>query len=448
MISQFLSIGDSLTADLRLVQQIAPKCGGRLLTGVHIVEMSSSDALDGSASPGVVTTRDMLAAVPTAVWIIPDDGPVAASVAEIQAAAIGAVTADGVFPMTAFAAPGLSYQVSDDRVMLRSDGRAIGLFEDLLMPVHRRLLWFLDCTKTLSVQIVTPARHWVSSITAPGQLPCLAAINGSLTSPASSALVERATKWSRVHTVNHSLFAGHPLLADHHYRIYSATPESYDIPERLEYRGSCLGCDSSERSQEHCVPNWIARKFRSIPVTAPVFCQSCNNYFGDVLENPVATAFRQEPSPEMVSGKIFHMWAIKTALTLSAASDILIQPTWMKELRKGGLPTGFRIFASTKYGSSAGYSFGVTQFSRTTEWTDSCLFSFWIDRLAFIVLRTTEDIDVKGLNEIYPNPSDTTDSVGRIDLVQLHRELLESITGERMTFDRANPKVIRSRQPK
>jgi len=141
------------------------------------------------------------------------------------------------------------------------------------------------------------------------------------------------------------------------------------------------------------------------------------------------------------------MWAIKTALTLSAASDILIQPTWMKELRNGDLPTGFRIFASTKYGSSAGYSFGVTQFSRTIEWNDSFLFSFWIDRLAFIVLRTTEDIDAKGLKEVYPNPSDTTDNVGRIDLVQLHRELLESITGERMTFDRASPKVIRSRQP-
>ncbi len=425
---------------------------GSFYTSLFLMEGSSSDpglSPDGSITP---EARDMLMGVPVLYWEPPSDAEnnILEAVTLGHARAIDAVeVVNGTLPLKRDSLEGVNFSLTNNRLRLESKSRWLGLFGSLPFVVDPRLAWFMEGGKTLGICIKTSKTIVVSSITSDDYPPRISVHNGILESKSSRGIIDYSARWKNVYLYNHSLFSDAQSAPDHHYRAYGASPEQEDLPSKISYKGACLGCGAAERSNEHCVPNWVAAKQKSKPVTAPVFCVSCNNHFGEVLELPLAKS-----SPDYVTAKssddplLFSRWALKTAFTLSAASDILIQPEWMRVLRNGEMPEGFEVFASGDCSMRPGYMFAVTHFSQSEVKNGTFVFSFWMNNLAFFVVRKMNSLhQIPVLPRVYPSRiAPQYLSHGGIDFTKLHAKIIERITGEALDFTKSNPKKVKSRR--
>lgn len=122
-------------------------------------------------------------------------------------------------------------------------------------------------------------------------------------------------------------------------------------------------------------------------------------------------------------------WAIKTALTMSLASAVQVQQTWLHSLRKGQPPEGFRVFFDWRVSlSEPGFNFGVSRFADGIVNSGGFLFTMSTPLFTLCVVRTTKEITVP-LLEIFPKVSERrTEIQGRF--ADMHQAIHESISGE------------------
>ena len=387
--------------------------------------------------------------MPVLIWDVPDLDPMADVIARLQATAIGATEIlPGTLPLRAYETPRLTFTIGGDQLTVTSDQSSLGLFEGQAFKVAPRLAWFLNEGGTLGVCVRTSRTTWGATALNGAPFPLLAAHEGSTQSKAFTSILEHSERWVFIRPFNQSLFSDALDAPDHHFRFFGATPASADLPQ-INYSGTCVGCGSSEQSREHCLPNWIASTHKVIPVTAPVFCEPCNNYFGVELERPIAHRFQAGTLRHRGESELLARWAVKTSLTLAAASGVLLDPTWGRDLRHGQVPNGFEVFAHWGGSMAPGYVYAVTQFSRALADAGAFLFTFAMDGLVFVTVRAPIPLGQLPVFERvlpYSPVEENPDQSGEINLNRLHQAVLEAITGEKTDFNFSRPKAVHPRK--
>lgn len=430
---------------------------GRFTTGLYVMEGSTSDSAVPTSGATTLESRDLLTAWPVLWWKISSSGPsaLAASIGMLQGRALDAVEADdSSLPLAPDATPSITYTVQDGALKLVSATRSLGLLGTTEFAVQKRLEWFLEGCGSLAVVIQVGGQTRVASITQEFPYPRVLVHDGKLTMATLDAVMEHSDKWKVVHIGNRSLLAGLRAEPDHHSRTYVATQQKYDLPKKISYQGQCLGCGSAGSSREHCVPSWVARDQGVEPVVAPVFCQDCNNYFGSKLEGPIAKAVRTGSLAGVLDSDVFASWAIKTALTLSAACNVQVVKDWMTDLRDGRVPEMFHVFARADVRMvEAGYAFSVAYFSRSTREQGQFLFTFGMNNLVFVVVRhSSRSFAVPGVARVWPSSRRDAHqglSADRpLDLRGLHSSMVELMTGHSLIQTDSTPRPTRKNRPR
>lgn len=428
-------------AGLELATRAHDDSLGDVIAALYVWEGSSSDPLESRSFPSeTVRARDLLSALPVLWWHMSSDSEdemqrrVNGATALVQASCLGAVEFDPTqqLPVAPELLEGTSFVVAGGELTVTSAGRPLGLFGEISIGLDPRLEWFLELCDTLSLVVEADDKAWVATIKRDGGPPLQAFHNGSLASKEFPAIVERSQNWKAGTLGNPSIVPGMDACPDHHVRTYSATQHERDLPDLVTYIGKCLACAGSGRSREHCVPSWIARDQGVVPVVAEVFCKQCNSFFGKDLEAPISQAMKSGRLDQDLSTDLFLRWAIKTALTISAASDVQFESSWMAELRRGSVPGDFQVFARINVQMEPGYIYTVTHFSRAARKQGYFLFSFATDGLVFVVLRNpSELIHIPGVQRVYPY--EKSDEInGTLDIAKLHDWLVEVMTGHKI----------------
>ncbi len=423
---------------------------GDFNTALYVLEGSTSDDERAAGVPSITEPRDVLMAVPLLVWIPKSEEPdsIVETIAMLQAKCLDAVEqGTGVLPMKQDATPEVEFEFREGFLQLRSGTRNLGLLGELKFRIEDRLEWFLTRGRTLAIAIRTPSRTWVATVASDGG-PLVAVLKGSTASKHFGALVQHSGDWNFARLGNPSLFPDAADAADQHYRAYSAAPARADLPRLIAYGGGgCLGCGARGGNREHCIPNWIASEQGVMPVVAPVFCSDCNGHFGRTLEAPLADLVRGGQLRNHLRGRLFTTWAIKTAIALSAASDVRVDTTWTRDLRNGQVPAGFEVFATTEARRPPGYDFAVTHFSETERRAGLFLASFAMDGLVFYVARASPALDaIAGVPRTHPAYRPATSAMTELDLARLHGDLITGMTGQPMVFlpSSMKPVTVRS----
>ncbi|WP_157485735.1 MULTISPECIES: hypothetical protein [unclassified Frigoribacterium] len=410
---------------------------GDITTTLFLISASTSDSLKPGTLGQTIGVRDVIVGLPVLHWQMETDETrghdvhVMSGAGYLQSVALGATELeDEAFPMTGDRVDGIGFHVNREAIRLVSHTKNLGLLGAFEFPIDRRLAYFLSLSETLSVVVSTPKTSYVATITNNG-LPRVSVHDGGVHMSTLINVIGKSDKWVPTHVGNMSLLAGEAAYADHHERTYVARRDYEDIPNRISKGNTCIACGAVGDSREHCLPKWIAKDQGVEPVIAPLFCIDCNAYFGNELEVPVSASYRDERFADYVCSETFVRWAIKTSLTLSAASDVRIADEWMRSLRSGLTPPGFQVFVVTGVNSEPGYTFSVTQFSRAARDDGHFLFSFAIPNLAFIVLRYNKDLAADGMSRIWPS-SVAGKAVATLDLPGIYEDLFTSMTGHRL----------------
>ena len=208
------------------------------------------------------------------------------------------------------------------------------------------------------------------------------------------------------------------LIDDSRYNLYCSIPGANTIPKPPSFNCGCCVCGRTPTTNEHCFPSWIANYYEAKPLVAPIFCESCNSWFGEVFEQPARKALLEESDYDL---ELFAKWAIKTALTMSLASGIQIKPEWLKLLRKCIAPAGFKVYYDpTVTLSHKGYIYYVSDFSPKL-----------IERGAFLFALSTKDFTLCVMN--------TSDNLIEIPLDQLFPEIIPLGSGRRVSLPEMYP---------
>lgn len=428
------------------------KDGPQVLAGILFFEGSTPDT--SNLRQGI-SRLDQIAGIPFIDLMFeatkPSELPIVNATVFLQHKAIGGeVLTDGRIPLVLKPQRKINFSISQDNILniYSKDGK-IGLFNDCGFPIESRLKWFLEKSNTLSIRVTNLTTEEVWCTTAfreDEEIPMILRHPGSISQKNFDALVNSSTSWMASTLGNPSLFADSKDLADDHYDIYASFKNGGSIlPAKLNHIGTCLACDNPADSNEHCTPNWVATDQGVKPVTSILFCKECNNFFGEHLENPIATSYKSGNLHNFIDNELdnhFPLWAIKTALTLTSASGGRIDRRWMQEIRNLNIPSGFEIYVLCGIPmKDPGYLYGVTFFSADRHSDDYFLFSFCTSNLIFIVVRTEIKMGSFGffprVHPSYLKPA--TPITEELDLSKIHDDYLSNITGLPIEFtERSN----------
>ena len=406
---------------------------GRMASYLWVAEGSTSEI----SSVTGVSRVDALISIPVLQWSPPNESVVSCAAMKMQSAAVEAVELkDGGYPIVVQPPEGLQFSVQDSLLRVWRQGGSAGIFQCTEWPINNRLAWHLGQSGTLSLVVVGFGSVWVSVALSEGRVPLVGSHRGSIRQKNYTSIIEHSKSWHFGTLGNVSLAADKRDADDDHFDIYVSDEKGAQLPGRLAYVGGCISCDSPASSREHCTPDWIARDQCVQPVTSKLFCRPCNSYFGEDLEAPISRLYREGLLSSVVGGQLFARWAIKTALTLSVASGVRIRNQWMRELRQGGIPDGFEVYAETEAQAMfKGYIFGTTMFSAVRHQRGCFLVTFAIPGLLFSVVRSTAELGKFGpIARVYPARLEAGGRPQKVDVSDLHAAYLEKLTGVRVKF--------------
>lgn len=343
---------------------------------------------------------------------------------------------DGMFPIGSQASKGMHFNVSESRLTILSEANLDWIFGTEPIKIDKRLAWFLDGTKTLSLVIRDGERLFVSTIVAEDNPPLVSSHFGALAHTGLEKLIAHSKAWKFGVIGNQSYTLGNAQFDDDHFDSYTSFRESgKSLPKKLSFEKGCLACGRPATSNEHCTPKWVCDIERVEPVTSQLFCADCNSYFGENLENPISKYYRRGDLVGLISDSLFNQWAIKTAITLSVASGVLVQESWMRDLRKGRIPEGFEVYALPGVRlQERGYMYCATYFSSKRRREGYFLTTFAVTDLIFVVVHPAGLLEkLELLPRIYPSNKRGSD-MQKIDISLLHMKYMEELTGVPLEF--------------
>ncbi|MCG7277888.1 hypothetical protein MHJ95_02600 [Corynebacterium imitans] len=344
---------------------------------------------------------------------------------------------DGSFPFVIEPTRQLRFTLNSSTLKIAAENAPANIFQVFDWPIDKRLAWFLEKSSTLSLVMVGDDSVWVSCALGKSSPPLIGSHPGTVRSKNYVDLIVHSHSWHFGRLGNVSVAADKADFPDDYFQVFASDENGVALPSKLAQSDTCVSCDNPANSREHCTPDWIARDQDVQPVTAHLFCKSCNRFFGEKLENPMAQMYRSGTLPRDLNSKVFVLWAIKTALTLAVASGVRIETAWLRKLRNYEIPDGFEVYAdATIQSESKGYSYGVTLFSTKRHQSGNFLTTFAMPGLVLSVVRTTPLLGEFGpLPRIHPSYLDANQVFPSIELSELHSAYLSEITGNSIYFE-------------
>ncbi|MGF7018867.1 hypothetical protein M2145_002650 [Lachnospiraceae bacterium PF1-21] len=182
------------------------------------------------------------------------------------------------------------------------------------------------------------------------------------------------------------------IIGSSDYYIYQSTNSSESLPsiKNLALGKICYACGKEEVTREHCSPKWMTDKYKVKPLIGNILCSECNGWFGKNIERgaeeylQIKTGFLPDIQRLFIS-----IWCIKTAITMSLASGVIVDAEWLPKLRNKKLPEGIEVYfdTGTKLNES-GFNYGVSRFNKNLARVNF-LFSFTCQDFSFEVIKTT-----------------------------------------------------------
>ena len=225
------------------------------------------------------------------------------------------------------------------------------------------------------------------------------------------------------------------MVGSSDYDVYQSTEKCESLPslKNLSLGDYCYTCGKKETSREHCSPRWMTTKYKVKPLIGEIFCTECNSWFGKELERYAENELNigNEINEEQCSYIV--VWCLKTALTMSLASGVNINPQWLIDLRAKCFPRGFEVYFDTRYRlMEKGFNYGVSRFNKRLLANNMFLFSFICSEFGFIVINKAPNIALEiPLHKFYPCFMEgKRDGIFRC-IADLHQEIHEVLSNEK-----------------
>lgn len=252
----------------------------------------------------------------------------------------------------------------------------------LSMQVTDRYAYFLSLTNNLSVNIVCGQRRWWITLVDRHKwngVPSVAAYPARY----NNGIIEKSPRWTAGMVSPDSMITDFQEI---YTWTYGASTVKRNIPKLESFEpDSCVRCDGSDLNREHCTPKWMADRLNVEPVVGRIACVDCNTGFGRGLEIPVSALYAAGQFRDPEYDGLVYRWALKTALMLSAMSNIAF-PAWLWRVVDGQKPPDtlhlFRILVPAL--PDGGYLYTVTSFPYGTGEVFACSFMFDNDMFLFV----------------------------------------------------------------
>lgn len=413
---------------LRLLHNYDQPDGSRLTTAVFFAEDSATEYDSHSNSES--SRFDMIFMVPIMFYRQADEAP------QKTLSSLRGFWQyrHGSLPVTKEAQSDIKLSLQDDG--LRATFSITGFENDLLIPASDPLVIMIRKCENCGFAVAHNGQFLFTraSLKPESPFPAFPCLKGSFLNKKHGdsdlqMLIQHAAKYRITVPVRPDSYLD-IQRGSSDYSVYESTrSNSLPTPPKLGTR--CWSCGKPEITREHCSPKWLADYFRVTPLVAPIFCSQCNSWFGKNLEVPMRhflfSSFKSSfTEKERI---LITNWAIKTALTMSLASAVRVQRTWLHSLRNGQPPEGFRVFFDPGVPlSEPGFNFGVSRFADGIVNSGGFLFTMSTPLFTLCVVRTTKEITVP-LVEIFPKVSKRTTGI-QGNLPDMHQAIHESISGE------------------
>lgn len=261
------------------------------------------------------------------------------------------------------------------------------------LPLDPRVVYFLRLTETLGVDIRYGGEtRYFGTIVQEGsgiRRPVLATHRGTI----NAGIREKSKNWERAIPFYESVFVGGDDSGDDRTYVGYATHDREQFPTGIT-RTVCLCCAAATSlTVEHCTPKWLANRLGVTPVTAEILCKPCNTTFGAEFEDYVAKLYDTNMLTAPVHRNLVSRWAVKTAIMLSAVSNVSIRQELFDFVEGRNADSSVSVYWCDNAQSmlDSGYHYVVTKF-RPELAAESFLFTMIFGATSFVVARTPTEL--------------------------------------------------------
>ena len=248
-----------------------------------------------------------------------------------------------------------------------------------------------------------------------------------------SSTIENISRLEMVYPSNLNNYLD--IIGSSDYDVYQSTESGESLPSlsNLKLGNYCYVCGKEEVTREHCLPKWMSDKYHVKPLIGNIFCKDCNSWFGKNFEK---VAEKQLVVDTILSDEqrfFINKWCIKTAITMSIASGVAVNKSWLPCLRWNRIPNGFEVYFNPFMKlNENGFNYGVSRFNKKLTQNNLFLFSFASADFSFVVINKNSRI----LPEIpyykfYPNYEKLKKLSNEESFADLHQMIHEFLADEK-----------------
>lgn len=219
------------------------------------------------------------------------------------------------------------------------------------------------------------------------------------------------------------------------YEVYQSTESIESLPSirNLNLGGFCYACGKEEVTREHCSPKWLTDKYKVKPLIGNILCADCNNWFGKNYEEDAEYSLKIKNNMDEKQRLFISKWCIKTAVTMSIASGVNICNDWLSILRNNEIPQDVKVYFDPGHSlKERGFNYGVSRFNLELSKKGFFLFTFMCTDFLFIVVKDENNVELPFFHQMYPQFLGRKEIWYFSNLPDLHENILEKISGEKM----------------
>lgn len=219
------------------------------------------------------------------------------------------------------------------------------------------------------------------------------------------------------------------------YEVYQSTESIESLPSirNLNLGNFCYACGKEDVTREHCSPKWLTDKYKVKPLIGKILCADCNNWFGKNYEEDAENSLKIKNNMDEEQRLFISKWCIKTAVTMSIASGVNICNDWLSILRNNEIPQDVKVYFDPGHPfNERGFNYGVSRFNLELLEKGFFLFTFICIDFLFIVVKDENNVELPFFYQLYPKFSARKEISDFRNLPDLHKNILEKISGEKM----------------
>lgn len=180
------------------------------------------------------------------------------------------------------------------------------------------------------------------------------------------------------------------IIGSSDYEVYQSTTSGESLPSKsnLKLGKLCYSCNKQEITREHCSPKWMSDNYRVKPLIGNIFCRDCNQWFGQFFEKDALNILTINNHITDSQRLFISKWCIKTAITMSIASGVAVNPVWLPQLRNEIFPEGFEVYFNPNIKlNEPGFNYGVSRFNKQLSRENLFLFTLACKDFSLVVIN-------------------------------------------------------------